>query len=161
MKVSDQFHAPTGTHLIGGWVDPRPRFKAVKKRKSLANTGNQTPDIQPAVRHYTHWAIPVTVDYFRRGEDGWRVCVCVCDNVTTFTVPKVKKNENYTSLRRERLLEGFVANSLNFKIHRTHKNGHVSWEVKWDSSLSNEIFTSSKCFIRICTETYILRYKFY
>jgi hypothetical protein len=30
---------------------------AVEKNKSLTNTGNQTPDVQPVARLYTDWAI--------------------------------------------------------------------------------------------------------
>jgi hypothetical protein len=43
MKVSGQFHTPAalppGTHLIGGWVDPRAGMKDLEKEKFLTLPG--------------------------------------------------------------------------------------------------------------------------
>jgi hypothetical protein len=41
------------THCIGDWVRPRDGVDTVKKKKSLANAGNQTPAVQPVGHCYT------------------------------------------------------------------------------------------------------------
>jgi hypothetical protein len=55
MDVSGQLHAPgrftpgeiaSGTHRIGGWVEPRAGLDAVKKRKISGLTGNRTSVVQ-------------------------------------------------------------------------------------------------------------------
>jgi len=45
MQVSGQLH--NGTHLMGGWVDPRAGLEAAAKRRLLlAPDGNRNPVVQ-------------------------------------------------------------------------------------------------------------------
>jgi hypothetical protein len=67
MEVSGQLHAPTALPLgekplvaIGhevGWA-LEPVWALSAREKSFTLAGNQIPAAQPAVRRYTHWAIP-------------------------------------------------------------------------------------------------------
>jgi hypothetical protein len=45
------------TYWIRGWIGTRSSLDVVKKRKSLASTGNRTPVFQPVYRRYAGWAI--------------------------------------------------------------------------------------------------------
>jgi hypothetical protein len=57
MEVNGQFHVPaalspgeiaSGTHWIGGWVDPRSGLDSVEKRdENLASVGNGTLAVEP------------------------------------------------------------------------------------------------------------------
>jgi hypothetical protein len=54
MGVSGQRHAPAALYPWG--KDPEPVWMQVLEEKSSAPVGDQTPIVQPVVRHYTDWA---------------------------------------------------------------------------------------------------------
>jgi hypothetical protein len=68
MGVSGQHHAPAALYPRGkdppvpivqeaGWA-PEPVWTQRLEEKSFAPAGDQTPIVQPVVRHYTAWANP-------------------------------------------------------------------------------------------------------
>jgi hypothetical protein len=44
----------SGTHCIGGWVDPRAGLDSVEWRNSLVRAGNRTLAVQPVARRCTN-----------------------------------------------------------------------------------------------------------
>jgi hypothetical protein len=56
----------SGTHWIGGWVDPRDSLNGVKKKNSwLHQESNSDPSaVQPVASRYTDYAIPAHQQFF-------------------------------------------------------------------------------------------------
>jgi hypothetical protein len=57
-----------GTHCTGGWVGPRAGLDTDVRGKILCPRRGSKPDrpvVQPVVRHYTDWANPAPLSYFK------------------------------------------------------------------------------------------------
>jgi hypothetical protein len=80
MEVSGQLHAPaalppgksSGTHFIGGWVDPRASLEDLEKRKFFTLPGIELRTIGRPARSQSLSRLSYP------GSFGVCVCVCVC-----------------------------------------------------------------------------------